>query len=54
MEENENNSNIKNTRDLYRGIEDFKKGYQHLIKDDKGVLDFKLSPCSVCCMFSFG
>ena len=28
IEELENNSKIKNIRDLYRGISDFKKGYQ--------------------------
>jgi len=27
IEELETNSNIKNIRDLYRGINDFKKGY---------------------------
>jgi len=35
----ETNSKIKNTRDLYRGISDFKKGYQprtNILKDDKG------------------
>jgi len=28
IEELETNSKIKNIRDLYRGINDFKKGYQ--------------------------
>ena len=28
MEELETNSKLKNIRDLYRGINDFKKGYQ--------------------------
>jgi hypothetical protein len=34
----ETNIKIKNIRDLYRGINDFKKGYQHRInrvKDEK-------------------
>ena len=38
-EELETNSKIKNIRDLYRGINDFKKGYQprtNIAKDDKG------------------
>jgi len=37
-EELETNSKIKNIRDLYRGINDFKKGYQprsNIAKDDK-------------------
>ena len=37
----ENNSKIKNIRDLYRGINEFKKGYQprnNIAKDDKGDL----------------
>ena len=41
MEEFETNSKIKNIRDLYRDIHDFKKGYQpktNLVKDDKGDL----------------
>jgi hypothetical protein len=35
------NSKIKNVRDLYRGISDFKKGYQprtDIVKDWKGDL----------------
>jgi hypothetical protein len=28
INEHENNSKTKNMRDLYRGINDFKKGYQ--------------------------
>jgi len=35
------NSMIKNIRDLYRGMNDFKKGYQHrtnVVKDKKGDL----------------
>jgi hypothetical protein len=35
------NSKINNTRDLYRGINDFKKGYQprtFIVKDEKGNL----------------
>jgi len=38
IEELETNSKIKNIRDLYRGISDFKKGYQprtNIVKDDK-------------------
>ena len=41
IEELEANSNIHNTRDLYRGINDFKKEYQprcNIVKDEKGVL----------------
>ena len=41
IEEPETNSKIKNIRDLYRGIDDFKKGYQprtNIVKDDKGDL----------------
>jgi hypothetical protein len=37
----ETNSEIKNIRDLYRGISDFKKGYQprtNIIKDESGDL----------------
>jgi len=37
----ETNSKIKNIRDLYRGINDFKKGYQpktYIVKDEKGDL----------------
>ena len=37
----ETNSKIKNIRELYRGINDFKKGYQprtNIVKDDKGDL----------------
>ena len=40
-EELETNSKIKNIRDLYRGINDFKKGYQprtNIVKDEKGDL----------------
>jgi hypothetical protein len=35
------NSKNKNVRDLYRGIHEFKKGYQprnNLVKDEKGDL----------------
>ena len=38
-EELESNSMLKNIRDLYRGINDFKKGYQHrtnIVKDEEG------------------
>ena len=41
IEELETNSKIKNVRDLYRGINDFKKGYQprtNIVKDEKGNL----------------
>ena len=41
IEELEANSNINNIRDLYRGINDFKKGYQprcSIVKDEKGDL----------------
>jgi len=41
IEELEINSKIKNIRDLYRGINDFKKGYQtrcNIVKDEKGDL----------------
>jgi hypothetical protein len=38
IEELETNSKINNTRDLYRGINDVKKGYQprtRIVKDEK-------------------
>jgi len=41
IEELETNSKIQNIRELYRGISDFKKGYQprcNIVKDEKGVL----------------
>ena len=41
IEDLETNSKIKNIRDLYRGISDFKKGYQprtNIIKDETGDL----------------
>jgi len=41
IEELEANSNIHNIRDLYRGINDFKKGYQprcNIVKNEKGDL----------------
>jgi hypothetical protein len=41
IEELETNSKIKNIRDLYRGISDFKKGYLHrtnIVKDEQGDL----------------
>ena len=41
IEELETNSKIKNIRDLHRGINDFKKGYQprcNIVKDEKGDL----------------
>jgi hypothetical protein len=40
-EELETNSKIKKNRDLYRGINDFMKGYQprtNIVKDEKGYL----------------
>ena len=36
----ESNSKIKNIRDLYRGINDFKRGYQpitNILKDEKVI-----------------
>jgi hypothetical protein len=39
IEELETNSMIKNIRNFYRGISDFKKGYQlraNIVKDEKG------------------
>ena len=41
IEDLESNSKTKNIRDLYRGISEFKKGYQprtNLVKDQKGDL----------------
>jgi len=41
IEELETNSKIQNIRDMYRGINDFKKGYQprcNKVKDEKGDL----------------
>jgi len=41
VEELETNSKIQNIRDLYGGINDFKKGYQpgcNIVKDEKGDL----------------
>jgi len=41
IEEMETNSKINNIRDLYRGINDIKKGYQprtRIVKDEKGDL----------------
>jgi len=41
IEELETNSKIQNIRDFYRGINDFKKGYQprcNIVKDEKGDL----------------
>ena len=41
IEELETNSKIKNIRDLYSGINDFKKGYQprcNIVMDEKGDL----------------
>jgi len=41
IEELDTNRKIKNIRDLYRGINDFKKSYQprtNIVKDDKGDL----------------
>jgi len=39
IDELETNSKIKNIRDLYRGINDFQKGYHpriNILKDEKG------------------
>jgi len=41
INELETNSTIKNIRDMYRGSNDFKKGYQprtNIVKDKKGDL----------------
>jgi len=41
IEELETNNKVNNVRDLYRGINDLKKGYQPrtiIVKDDKGEL----------------
>jgi len=41
IEELETNSKIQNIKDLYMGINDFKKGYQprcNIVKDEKGDL----------------
>ena len=41
IEELETNNKIQNIRDLYRGISDFKKGFQpkcNIVKDEKGDL----------------
>jgi len=41
FEKLETNSKIKNIRDLYRGVNDFKKGYQprtNVLKDERGAL----------------
>ena len=41
IEDLETNSKIKNIRDLYRGISDFKRGYQprtNIVKDEVGDL----------------
>jgi hypothetical protein len=41
VDERETNSTMKNIRGLYRGISDFKKGYQprtNVVKDEKGGL----------------
>jgi len=41
IEEHETNSMIKNIRDLYRGMNDSKKGYQlitNIVKDENGDL----------------
>jgi len=48
IKELENNSQIKNIRDLYRGISDFNKGYQprtNLVKDEK--YDLVVDSCSI-------
>ena len=41
IEELETNSKIQNTGDLYRGIDDFQKGYLprcNIVEDEKGEL----------------
>ena len=41
IEDLETNSKVKNIRDLYRGINDFKKGYRprtNIVKDETGDL----------------
>jgi hypothetical protein len=41
IDELETNSKVKNTRDLYRGINNFKNGYQlrtNIVKDEKSKL----------------
>jgi hypothetical protein len=41
IEELETNSKLKNVGDMYRGINDFKKGYQprtNIVKDENGDL----------------
>jgi C4-type Zn-finger protein len=41
IKELETNSKFKNVRDLYRGINNFKKGYQprtNIVKDEQGDL----------------
>jgi len=41
IEELETNNKVNNVRDLYRGINDLRKGYQPrtiIVKDDKGEL----------------
>ena len=41
----ETNSKIKNVRDFYRSISDFKKGYQprsNVVKDEKDASDYRL------------
>ena len=41
LEELQTNSEVKNIKDLYRGISDFKKSYQprtNIVKDEKGGL----------------
>ena len=51
IEELETNSKIKNITDFWRGINDFKKGYQpgiNIVKDEKGDLNFiYIGPCIV-------
>jgi hypothetical protein len=45
LDELETNSTIKNIEDLYRGMNDFKKGYQprtNLVKDEKGLFGYRL------------
>jgi hypothetical protein len=51
MNELPTNSNNKNTRDLYRGINEFKSGYQprsNLLKDENGEELLSVTECAQC------
>jgi hypothetical protein len=48
INELQTNSKNKNNRDLYRGINDFKKGYQprtNVVKDENGNMENAYSEC---------